>query len=272
MLDKEYFLRWHKDKTVAELRAIMNHNSAAIYSQDAEGAQTLLAESRACQELIRQKEEAASYMQQEEMIQKEFLPVWENANDARRRKAILNLPAATSYCGQLVAAVLEEEDGLTAEEIRQWSDDLTSMEDAEYKKLLADLCKEEILYCTTEGKYFLLSLCTSDLWRTNPMLWVTRQRFDYIGAEIYHIKKENDRVFFQRMIESGKPATEIDWIECVWTDYRKKNVPENPQFSYGRAKEELSKLVEAGILSITRVPRSDLNYYYFTMLGEKGGE
>lgn len=272
MLDKEFFLRRHKDKTVAELRAIMNHNSAAIYSADADEAQTSLAESDACLELIRQKEEAAFYMQQQEMIQKESLPVWENANDARRKKAILNLPAATSYCGQLVAAVLEEEDGLTAEEIRQWSDDLASMEDTEYKKLLADLCTEEILYCTTAGKYFLLSLCTSNLWRTKPMLWVTQQHFDYISAEIYNIKKENDWVFFQRMIESGKPTTEVDWIECVWTDSRKKDVPDHPQFHYRRAKEELSKLVEAGVLSITQVPCSDLNYYYFTMLGEKGGE
>lgn len=270
MFDKEYFLRWHKDKTVAELRVIMEHNAAAIYSQNEEGARMLLAESQACAELVQKKNAASDYIETEEMNRAYSLPTWERANDARRKKAVHNLPAATSYRGQLVIAVLEEEDNLTAEEIRQWSDELSAMDNDEYKKLLDALCGEEILYCTNDSKYAILSFCSPDLQRTNPMLWLKLNLKDRTWKNGLLEGKEWE--FFQRMIDTKKPVTEVDWIECTWIDYRKKQIPDNPKFHYGRAKSELSEFVEDGILSITPISDSDLNYYYFTMLGEKEGK
>lgn len=272
MIDKEFFLRMHKDKSVDELRVIVHHNSAAIYSVDADGAKTLLAESEACAELLKQKTDAAAYMQQENINRMYSLNEWEKANSARRKKAILNLPAGTSYNGQLVVAVLDDAaESLTAAEIRQWSDELTAIEDGEYQKLLNALCNEEVLCCTQDGKYSILSFCTPDLQRTNAMLWL-KKRLNYDKDSYIYSEDKKKLAFFQRIIDTKQPVTEVDWIECTWIDYRKKQVADNPQFHYGRAAHELSEFVKNGVLSITPIRDSDLHYYYFTMLGEKEGE
>ena len=271
MFDKEYFLRSYKDKTVAELRVILDQSVAARYSQDEEGARLLLAKAEACAELINKKNEAANYIEKEELNRTYSLSEWERANSARRKKAISNLPAATSYHGQLVVAVLGEEDFLTAEEIRQWSDELATMGAGEYHKLLKALCDEEILCCTEDGKYSILSFCTPDLMRTDPMQWL-KQRHVCTDDRIKMLKEEAELKFWQHMIKKGEPCTEVDWIECTWINYRKNQVADNPQFHYGRAAHELSEFVKNGVLSITPIDDSDLHYYYFTMLGEKEGE
>lgn len=272
MLDKEYYLKWYKDKTVDELRVILEHNSAAIYSKTVEEARIMLAESEACSELVRKKVEAEAYIQQEDINRMYSLSEWEESNSARRKKAILNLPAGTSYNGQLVVAVLDDAaESLTAAEIRQWSDELTAIEDGEYQKLLNALCNEEILYCTDTGKYSVLSLCTPDLVRTDPMLWLT-QRYDYIRADFRDSKQDSELKFLQHLVATRNPVTEVDWIELTWKEYDKNRMLNNPQWYYQRATRELSKFVEDGVLSITPINDSDLHYYYFTLLGEKEGE
>lgn len=125
---KNICLITHKDKTDDELRAILNHNAVAIYNQEGLDAYKTLGESEACSELLKQRQEKTAYRESEELGLTDALKYWEKANITRRKKAILNLPAATSYYGQLVVAILEEEE-LTAEEIRQWSDELTAMSD-----------------------------------------------------------------------------------------------------------------------------------------------
>ena len=268
MLDKKLYLQLHKDKTKAELRAILTHNAIAISSKSGDDAQNMLAESQACSELLQKMISAEEYLLQEG-LQQEFAEVtWKNSLENRRNKAILNLPAATSYHGQLVAAVLDEEDGLTADEIRNWSDELLAMADHEYEKLLTDLCNEEILCCTKEGVYSILSLCMPDLMRTNVMLWLAKH-YDYVTEENASFFHEGERAFLHHLLNTRKPATEIDWIEYAWKENRKKNVAANPRASYSYAKKELSKFVEDGVLSITPIADSDLNTYYFTMLGEK---
>ena len=258
---KRTCLMTHKNKTDEELMEIVNHNSVAIYSQDDLETYKTVGETEACVELLKQRREQREYKNAEEESLWGSLQHWEEANDARRKKAITRLPHATSYHGQLVAAVLEEEEGLTAEEIRKWSDELTTMNDKEYHRLLEGLCREDIVYYDEDDKYYILSLCTPDLFPSNPSLWL----------EYHHCYGYGK--FLQHMVATRKPLTERDWIEISGSYFNKRDLEENPKKAYQNVKKNyLDSYVKDGALSVTPIPDSDLNYYYFTMLGEWEGE
>lgn len=258
---RDLCLLTHKDKTDDELHAILEHNSVAIYTLDKADAYAALGESEACNEILAKRAQLQNYKFNEELNMMFALQNWEEANVARRKKAIMNLLAATSYHGQLVTAVLEEEDGLTAEEIRNWADELAAMDDDEYKKLLDNLDKERVLFLDNDGKYYLLSLCTADLFPTNPSLWLEYHHCFGYGK------------FLQHMVATRKPLTERDWIEISGSYFNKRDLEENPKKAYQNVKKNyLDSYVKDGALSVTPIPDSDLNYYYFTMLGEWEGE
>lgn len=259
-MNKDTYLSLYKDKSDSELQTIIRHNVFAIMSQSGIEAAATAGESEACAELLKRRQENQEY---ENSVQEALWSApreWEETVAERRRNAILNLSAATSYHGQLIAAVLDETDNLTAQEIRQWADELTLLTDSDYNALLEDLVEEKVLLVNDEGRYSLLSLCTPELFPSNPMHWA-KMHSEWFGSA--------ERKFIQHIIDTGKPATEADWIEITWSDFMKENYASKPKTAYSRAKNELSTHVDSGVLSCYPISNTDLNYYYFAMLGEK---
>lgn len=257
---KEACLDLYEEKTDSELEAIIRHNAFAIISQTASAAAVTAGESEACSEILEKRKAKQDYESRTQEALRVASSTWESAVNTRRKNAILNLSAATSYHGQLIAAVLDETDNLTAQEIRQWADELTSLTDSDYNALLEDLIEEKVLLVNDEGRYSLLSLCTPELFPSNPMHWA-KMHSEWFGSA--------ERKFIQHIIDTGKPATEADWIEITWSNVMKENYASKPKTAYSRAKNELRTPVNSGVLSCYPISNTDLNYYYFTMLGEK---
>ena len=259
---KERAIAVHRDKSDDELRQIIRHNGmAALASDNLVEVASLVGEQQGCNELLRLREQDRAWKETEAELLRRGMERWRTLLSERRKQAILNLPAATSYNGQLVAAVLEDAGcSLTAEEIREWSDDLTAMEDEEYSKLLNALVNEGVL-TFTRGVYSVLCLCTPALIPADPMQWAN-SRCDSISWD--------GKQFMQEMLRRTEPLSELDWIKLNWMEFQQERVSQEPPFYYRKAQKEISKYVEAGILHKMPVPNSDFNYYYFAMLGEKG--
>ena len=85
------------------------------------------------------------------------------------KQAYVNLKAAFTPNGQLVAAILEEEDCLTESEIHSWCDELQAIDDDEFHELLQDLVDDGVIgkmatdYLVPEERYQLLRLCFKSL-------------------------------------------------------------------------------------------------------------
>ena len=111
---------------------------------------------------------------------------YEADHEATYRK----LRAAYTPNGQLVAAILEEEDGKTKEEIASWCEEMTALDDSELYMLLRDLVSDGIIEQREGGKYYLSSICNEDLtpdWRfRDKMRRVMGEAGDskYISARI----------------------------------------------------------------------------------------
>ena len=163
-------------------------------------------------------------------------------------------------------AVLAEENGLKAEEIQKWADDLSAMNPQEYRALLDNLVSENILRINNNGGYSLLTQCTPDLFPSDPLNYI-KQIHRYIDYRL--------QAFLESIAKTGKPATENDWLE-LQGDYQTKRSPvEFDQQGFERnfktAKRKLREYAAEGILSITPIPGTDLNFYDFAMLGEREG-
>ena len=170
---KKTHLKLHADKSDEELFAIINHNHAIIMAtQDSAQAANLLGELQACKEIIDRRILRSNRIDEDRDAISKAIPLWQKELSSRKLNAIGNLPAAASYYGQLVTAVLEEEDGLTASEIRQWSEDLIAMDDKQFAKLLENLGQEQVIVKESGNKFYLLGICTGDLFPLNPQKWV----------------------------------------------------------------------------------------------------
>lgn len=266
-------LQVHQDKSDEDLRKIINQNAFnAQLTNDQIELTRLCGEIDGCKEILEWRKNEGKQKEDEAYAIKKAQRDWPSTVAHRRKKAILNLPVATSYYGQLVAAILDDaEHSLSATEIRQWSDELVAMNDSEYKKLLDDLCSEEILYRTNDDMYAILSLCTPDLFPTNPQLWMQ--------VHGPHANYYTDSKFLQYLLETGRPATELDWIDLqpnaahLYTPAPGKISPRTWKDSYKNIRNSyLNTYLRDRVLSATPIPGTDLNYYYFVMLGEKEGE
>lgn len=264
----EKAIREHKDKSDAELEKIAMHNAVAIQTtSDLIESSKMLGELKGCKEIQRWRAEEMERKLLEASSIGRASASWLLGQHDRKKKAVLNLPVATSYHGQLIAAILDEEDDLTAEEIRQWSDELAAMDNKEYKKLLAALVDENILYINNNGNYSLLTLCTSDLFPTDPLLFIEKVCDHYIDFDV--------QKFLEFLAEKKMPATENEWME-INEPYKERSPykwdNDNFERAFRAGKNKLQQCVKEGILSMTPVPDTKLNCYYFTMLGEMEGE
>lgn len=248
------------DKNNIELRQIVFDNEIkASATTNAAEVERLTEESEYCFSLIKSRVDA-----REE---------WKQNFPERKQKAILNLKTAVTPNGQLVAAILEDEGGLTTEEICGWCEELSVMEQSEVQAILDELVSEGVLR-TTDGKYYLYRICTETLLPEDPVYWAMTvlglsgkkgywHSYQYIllrALEIYGIAMDptDFPVTLRRVKEeilcTAPPEEETRISEAI------------DEINVGIIREILKRCTYRGILDETK------GIYYFTIPGEKVGK
>ena len=257
----------YKNKPDEELKAIINHNGRAIHSQDLVEASKSLAEMEACNILLKQRAEdrlaqASARLEEQQALEKAMV-AWNNNISLRKMNAILNLPVATSYHGQLVAAVLSEEDGLTVNEICQWSAELSALKRVELDKVIKGLVNEGIIVIDQAERCWLLTICDKSLFPVDAVQWAKKKYQHERNRELH----ETQLNFVVALAANNGPLTEYDWLKISGA---LKELEQAKQTKYSSTSRitKLTFLVDAGILSVTPVQNSNCNLYYFPMLGE----
>jgi len=276
---KRLYLLSHVKKTDEELSAIIRSNLSAIsYCNQAE-AMRLFGEIDACNQILdkRMKAEEAVFEEDEKIERAAFN--WKHFQEEKRANSIYKLPVATSYPGQLVASVLEEEEGLSADEIRSWAEELAQLSEQEYGKLLADLVSEGIL-SEENKKYYLLTPCTADLYPVNPLEWakkIAKNSDVTIKSVSFNELTDKQLRFLALLISRNQPATEYDWYEFTSPSLSSQYFKDRASDRVRGMKEkgtvildvELSALLKMGILTRQPISGSKSHLYYFRMLGEE---
>ena len=179
---KSLYLIQHRDDSDDQLRETMVNNARIAQglppAQIAEGYK-LLGEIDACNEILKERKEAKEKIA---AGKKEY----ESSLDRRRDDALLTLKAAPTPNGQLVAAILEEEDGKTAEELAGWCDELDSLDDADFRALLSDLVDDGIIEKREDGKYYLRVVLTDKVqWDVDAVMRYVYGHMTGKGKDIY---------------------------------------------------------------------------------------
>ena len=259
----------HKDKSDDELRQIVLNNSKKVTAmpisptpQMMAEAKKWLAESKACNAIAAERREARA-------ARREAIQKWKDGQDDAKLKAILNLPTGITPNGQLVAAILEDEEtAMTAQEIAGWCDELGELEEADLQSLLDGLQRERIIGRDGD-KYFLRQAVTETLYPDTTYLTV---------AELKGLINEsyaNEAYLILQMIEGeGHPMTLEDMSnELSGYSYLKTVFPEegltDQDFEWTESYFEtaVSQLVTAGLL--TRLHLAGNTFYYYPMIGSK---
>jgi hypothetical protein len=271
----------HADKGDLELRAIALGNIEKINALPSSSspsmvaqAQLWLAETTACNEIIERRKK-------DKEAKQNALETWQLTIENKAESNILNLPAASSANGQLIAAILEDEDGLTAEEITGWCEELTLLGLEECKKLLDQLVAEDILELGKDQKYYLLNICTPSLFPSDAGLesWMQRHFKRHPELETYTAKLIIAVIhfYFRFLKEAFTKEDLVERIQNISTKDLKVLIADYPFVvgigSVSAALENASILTTLRQLSryrmISYTTINGYNFYYFRMLGEK---
>lgn len=269
---KRLALLQHKDDTDEQLRETVLRNVRAIgllpsTNQGAMEGYKLLGEVDGCNEILAQRQAKRQKTQ-------DAKDKWKRELADRRKKAVLNLPNAVSSNGQLVAAILEDEDGKTAEELHGWCDELAALSDEDFNALLNGLVDEGIL--RRKGKsYRLLTPCTEELTYTMKAwedrvkeLYESPEERDIADAFLLLLRSTDDELysigdFFRDLKNDIFTSDRLDKVRSIELgDFKVKRV--------------LDKLCKAHVLELVYQGEteniSDRNkecYYQFALLGER---
>lgn len=264
---KQSMMIEHENKSVAELqRIILNENLKAQATNNVAELEKILGEIDACNEIIANRKRHKENIQSAKEEWKRLCPL-------RQEKAILNLKAAASPNGQLIAAILEDEDGLTEHELESWCEELESLPEEDLRTLLSDLVSEGIIEGHKDGKYFLRRVCTGDLFPENRLDWALQK----IKEREHRSSSGNqficDVVAF--MDKKGCAMATEDlwplWAKSTNTnvrDYQAERLATEPCF--GEIASELSDWCSRGVLAKYTINLEEL--YFFPMLGDEGGK
>lgn len=269
---KKIYMSQYQNKTDEELHAIVRHNAQACLNQDGVELAKTSAETKACYELIKIRQLAREIEktnqaldQYKNRVIRDAVSEWKANIVSRRMRAVINIPNATSYFGQLVLAVLDEEDGLGAKEICQWSEELAALSEEEMNALLNALVKEGVIIVDKEQKYRLLTLCDETLLPVDAVQWA-RNKYKYEHNNDY--LRDGQFAFLRALVARESPLTEDDWLEAALPARDLERVKKESHLK-DRYMDKLNELVERGVLMKTPIGNTKFNLYYFPMLGEE---
>ena len=138
--------------------------------------QSYLAHMKAARQILDERKE-------KKQQKKDALDRWQNSQDEELRRCMLNLPCGSSANGQLVAAILEDEDGLTAQQIGGWCDELSQLDENTLDELLDGLVRERVLF--QEGdRFYLKNIVTEDLYPEYPLGWCAERILSFADQSL----------------------------------------------------------------------------------------
>ena len=254
----------HQNDSDEQLREVFLTNARLIaglsnsMNDIAEGYR-LMGESEACSEILSERQSRREQIKKKKEEWKKGLPV-------RKERAVLQIPTAVSPNGQLVAAILEDEDGKTAEELSGWCDELGSLDEQELEKLLGGLEKEGVVKRDSDGQYHLRRLCTEDL------LPDADTAIGEIGALYDEKEKANARLIVRMMLDEAVPLCVQDCLDLLGS-YQRLAVSDaryreaDLAMSEFDARWSIGKMRDAGLVS-RQYSADGKDYYWFTLPGE----
>lgn len=215
---------------------------------------------------------------QKENLKSEWKDIW--------AQSYLNLKEAYTPNGQLIAAILEDEDGKTLEEIMNWGDETRVFESGELLVLLNNLIDDGVIELQGDGKYYLLRTCDSSLsfeysgafeeWADKKIEKAGTNKQSIQSAKIrMHIWSDFffyqccEKLFYKEdlfeYIDWQKQSFDKSMYEIFKDEESKKKIEllERPNGLDGWAIKVLKELVSVGV-----VREDPLGRYHITLLGE----
>ena len=256
-------------KSDAELQALALSCSTMIMSLpataqgNAEGIK-LLAQAELCREIMDERK-------RDKEMADDAIEAWKDSLDDRRCAAILKLKTAVTANAQLVAAILEDEDGKTLEELAGFCDELSMIDENEFKLLMDNLVKEQIVEYK-EDKYYLKNICTKTLFPVDGYEFAMKKWLEKRGNDNYETERARFVFTYLNMEGEAKSAAQI-MQEANEQEYFYEMCGFNMQELY-LTEMNLSMLlrrcVSAGALAKSgKIGERGIDYlYYFPMLGE----
>lgn len=216
------------------------------------------------------KKQIEKYNQEIKMIA-ELDSDYKSELEGRRCAAVLNLSAALTLKGQLVVAILEDQEDLTMDMIKNWGDDFSDMTDEEFSQLLSDLCKDGLIEKEGEN-YSLICSCDGSLFpHYSPK--VLEHKFKL--SSTFH--KESVRLIWNLFADYGwgyigtyfvknTLKSELSLIKRFYPKY--EDAYEELCKKEYRLDDILLGMKKSGLLAYDRMRRM----YYVPLVGEKDSE
>ena len=257
----------HNDATDEQLREIITRNQSAIVGmpQTDSGiveSYKLLGEIQGCSELLSERQAKRDRI-------KKASEDWKNKREKKKKSEFLYLKNAASPNGQLIAAILEDEDGKTAEELSGWCDELAELPEEELQALLDGLEKEGVLEKDDEDRYRLLCVCTEEPFVSCETGMARADRY-YEGDE--QEKAHAKRILYILQV-NGAPMSPQDCLDEIGKHMEFRS---DPRFAAADAEPSefdvrwtMRSLADRGILS-KEYTVEGADYYWFAMLGNRG--
>ena len=274
----QYYYSTHKNDSDSDLQMLVLNNARMAMALPATSAsvpklEQLKTESEACNAILAERKADADNKKNAKVL-------WENSLSSRRNAAFLNLPVAATSLGQLVAAILEDEDGKTAEEIQNWCDELEALDDSEFNALMNSLVAEGIL-TKRENRFYLENICSATLFPEDAYEWGVKKlgdlatgldRMSYIFP-LWAIYEENAPLSYsdiKTVVASNRHILQAEGL-CTEEDIAYYLAEDEEPSLRGYRDDDLkyclSDMVHRRILT-------DIGneVYYFPMLGERAGD
>ncbi len=257
----------HKNDTDEQLKEIFVRNSGAIarMPQTESGileSYKLMGEMEACSQILSERQAKKNRI-------KGAADAWQAGRKGKEKERFLYMKNAASPNGQLVTAILEDEDGKTAEELATWCDELEELPEEDFKSLLDGLVEEGFVERDDEERYHLLGICTEDPVLSPEMAERRSDRHYSYDEE----ERDNARRILYVLRKTNKPMNPQECLDRfpeypeLRTDPRYAHAEPSP--SEFDVRWTMKTLAEQGILS-KEYSVEDTDYYWFATLGKRG--
>ena len=133
---------------------------------------------------------------------------------------------------QLIASILEDEDGKTANEIACWCDELEMLSDEELQKLMNGLTKEGVISLEND-RYYLICPCAETLVCPED---VRNRRIDRDDDFYTDQRRAQAKLFLYMMERENKPLCDTDCLDLLGRYFSRHSLPDE----YQAAKDEMS--------------------------------
>ena len=257
----------HREKSDSELQQIIHNDFQMVLGlssdlQSLPQRQQLMGEIEACQELLSRLQRAEEEVAEEKKK-------WRYSLQKRKDDALLALRAAATPNGQLVQAILEDEDSLSFKEIAGWCDELGALDEEVLMQLLKDLVEDGVLEESDNGQYRLRMFCDEN------QQWDINQGCRYLenSGIFLHYDVPIVKTVLYLLCHYDEPMCPQDIIDknAALTGCNTEQIGFDKDISAFSVRLVMGKMMRNNIL--TNAFRAEGGAYYApAIIGEKGRE